>query len=198
MLRSALAILAIFVLAGGSAPAHADEATAWAPAEVSAPAPIWQGLYIGGGGGRRHYETGLTVRPNGRRSNRERFDTFGSVLGGYNWQSGSLVWGIEGDWTRSSHENDSGLYTVCGRAGWAFDNVLIYGTAGVGTEDFALVRTFAGQRIEKQHIGWVAGGGIEALMSQSISARAEVLYFDAGTEQFDFPAKAPSPRYRQH
>jgi outer membrane immunogenic protein len=87
----------------------------------------------------------------------------GGVQGGYNWQSGSMVFGIEGDvsfadWGHSSATFDSldgdvlglrdrdeawgsasadvdMLASVRGRVGFAMDSLLIYGTGGVAWAD---------------------------------------------------------------
>ena len=46
---------------------------------------------------------------------------------------------------------------------------------------------------DQQHVGWVAGGGIEAMMTKRVSLKGEALYFDAGSERYDFPASASPP-----
>ena len=142
---------------------------------------------------------------------------------GINVQFGSLVFGIEADasWADVSRKaifpsaagdlsffrQDLGvLATLRGRAGVAFENVLLYGTAGVagGTvqnrvaflraPDFAFEH--AGSRRDTS-AGYVVGGGVEVLLPQSlqqwallgrllgassVTVRAEYLYFDLGSE----------------
>jgi outer membrane immunogenic protein len=82
------------------------------------------------------------------------------VLAGYNWQSGDRVWGVEGD------INDVGggtLGSIRGRYGFASDNWLYYGTAGVGFTDSAT--------------GLVVGGGAETKIGHNLSAGVEGLFY---------------------
>src|ERR1035437_7148679 len=63
----------------------------------------------------------------------------GGVQGGYNWQTGPWVFGIEGDIEATGAEDTFALWkfsnpwfdTVRGRAGYAFSNILFYGTGGL-------------------------------------------------------------------
>jgi opacity protein-like surface antigen len=63
------------------------------------------------------------------------FDDDSSVLGGvhigYNWQDGSYVFGIEGDANLADENFRDYLASLRLRLGHSFDNVLVYGTAGV-------------------------------------------------------------------
>ncbi|NJM35472.1 MAG: hypothetical protein HC850_13060, partial [Rhodomicrobium sp.] len=63
------------------------------------------------------------------------FDNNSSVLGGihlgYNWQDGARVFGIEGDANLADEDFRDYLATLRFRLGHSFDNVLVYGTAGV-------------------------------------------------------------------
>ena len=66
-----------------------------------------------------------------------------------------------------------------GRLGVAFyDNrTLLYGTGGVAWANIDYSDdTFAGY--SKTHFGWVIGGGLEHMLTQSLSARVEYLYYD--------------------
>src|ERR1700739_2563635 len=93
----------------------------------------------------------------------------GGTLGA-NFQSGAFVFGVEGDWdyfaintgTTATICNFSGsqtgnhwLATARGRAGYASDRVLFYGTAGGA---FANVQTtFNGVQTSHTQSGWTAG-----------------------------------------
>ena len=63
----------------------------------------------------------------------------GGVQAGYNWQSGPWVFGIEGDLQASGADDTFAPWkfsnpwfgTVRGRVGYAFNNVLFYGTGGL-------------------------------------------------------------------
>jgi outer membrane immunogenic protein len=62
-----------------------------------------------------------------------------------------------------------------GRAGFAWDRILFYGTFG----DF---RASSGSLpwTNSTQVGWTAGGGIEAALSPNWSVKVEYLYVDVG------------------
>jgi outer membrane immunogenic protein len=82
------------------------------------------------------------------------------------------------------------LSTFRGRAGFAVDRIFIYGTAGVavgqvsnswGWDSGTPFRdTFS---ISETRSGYVAGGGIEAMLAPHVSVRAEYLHVDLGTSR---------------
>jgi len=106
---------------------------------------------------------------------------------GYNWQKGAVVFGVEGDASASWVDGGNGCCghsvdwatSLRGRLGVAFyDNrTLLYGTGGVAWANIDYSDdTFAGY--SKTHFGWVIGGGLEHMLTQSLSARVEYLYYD--------------------
>jgi outer membrane immunogenic protein len=130
---------------------------------------------------------------------------------GYDWQWNKVVLGVVGefDWT---HLNGSGvirsieipgviavatanekldwLASVRGRLGWAFDNVLFYGTAGGAwtriQTSASLVGTccggdFATPAVSTTKTGVVAGGGFEYRVTPNVSVVGELLWYDFGT-----------------
>jgi len=62
------------------------------------------------------------------------------------------------------------------RLGYAHDNTLFYGTAGIGFIRSRFHIMPADESISKTHMGYVVGGGIEHAFSPNITARAEYLY----------------------
>jgi outer membrane immunogenic protein len=98
---------------------------------------------------------------------------------------GSFVIGLEGDGDYNSTNNNGfksdWLATVRGRAGWAWERVLFYGTGGaafapasVGAGSF-----FAGSLGGSATMtGWTAGGGVEYAFTPNWTAKAEYLYVD--------------------
>jgi outer membrane immunogenic protein len=185
-----------------------------APAPV-APAYSWSGFYIGGHGGggvASNYGASLlddffeddvpeVISTRGRRS-----FGLGGIHGGWNWQLGQAVVGIEGDysWTsaRSSFttsEPDSvsvklrSLASVRGRAGAVFGNLLIYGTAGWGWADTKFSfhdddNTPANLSFSRNVSGVVGGVGIEWYLTSfgpgSLLLRSEWLHYAFGGQEF--------------
>jgi outer membrane immunogenic protein len=127
----------------------------------------------------------------------------GGVQGGYNWQFGQTVAGIEvdgnliagtakrsvGEISLTDQLKQPGfLLTVRPRLGWAFDHrSLLYVTGGYafGTvqavDTFTIgVQTFQSDVTGKQS-GWTAGLGYEYAFSRGVSAKIEYLYVDLGS-----------------
>jgi high affinity Mn2+ porin len=81
--------------------------------------------------------------------------------------------------------------TVRGRLGYAFGNVLAYGTAGYGWGYEQVTRTelaTGDEHIRRQmRNGWVAGGGVEAKIGGNWSADLAYLFADYGNAGSSFP-----------
>jgi outer membrane immunogenic protein len=102
---------------------------------------------------------------------------------------GQFVLGLEADGAWSGIEDDDGavdtsidwLSTVRGRVGFALDNFLIYGTGGAAigevTYDDGVVDD------SDTRVGWTAGAGVEAALTDNISIKGEYLYVDLGEEE---------------
>ncbi|BAT61025.1 OmpA-like transmembrane domain protein [Variibacter gotjawalensis] len=160
-----------------------------APVAVAAPYMLWNGFYIGANAG---YSWGRD-RVGGGRADTDGFSGGGQI--GYNWQfSPNWVFGIEADLQGSNIESDVALLntnvhmwgTVRGRLGYAWNNVLLYGTGG-----FAYGRnelTGFGVSQSKTHTGYTFGGGLEYAFAPQWSAKVEYLYVDLGREFYDAPA----------
>ena len=86
---------------------------------------------------------------------------------GYNWQMGQFVFGVETDIQISGADDTFAPYkfsnpwfgTLRGRAGFAINNVMLYGTAGLAYGE--LKGEFFGLEEDKTLVGWTAGAGIE-------------------------------------
>lgn len=121
-------------------------------------------------------------------------DDNGYIAGGYaglNFQSGSLVFGLEGDFAAAGLDESSGgmsietdmIGNVRGRIGYAFDRVLAYGAGGVA---FANVKADDGSvSDENWQSGFTVGAGVEAAMTDNLLARVEYLYSDFGEETYN-------------
>jgi outer membrane immunogenic protein len=152
-----------------------------------APSTNWQGAYVGGFGGALFGHGEIVSLSNTTTKSTSSEKAVGGAFGGYNWQFGSLVIGAETDWTRiadSSHD----LFTLRGRAGWAFGNSMLYATVGAGTQTATITRLATGQEVEQRHTGVIAGGGFETMLASNLSLRIEGLTFNPGKEQYDFAA----------
>jgi outer membrane immunogenic protein len=132
---------------------------------------------------------------------------FGGGQIGYNWRPlgaggykdgpayGNFVFGVEAD-IQGADITGSGTVsgnagsavartsldwfgTVRGRLGYAFDNVLLYGTGGLafgGVQDKLTTAVTA----DVTRTGFAAGGGVEYAFNPAWSAKVEYLYFDLG------------------
>ena len=165
-----------------------------------APAYDWSGFYVGvnGGGGWGH---------SWWNANTTGFPLSGGQAGGtagYNWQTGNVVFGIEGDLDWSGFDgsattpgcpagcstSDNWLSTVRGRVGYSFGRIMPYVTGGLAVGDIrAATPGFAGG--EAVNPGWTVGGGLEFALPGNWTARAE--YLHVGLGQFDCTACSALP-----
>ena len=88
--------------------------------------------------------------------------------------------------------------TVRGRMGYAFDTVLLYGTAGWAWSSNQYVRTQltgtlnnatagADEAVNQYSSGWTAGAGVSVAVAQNWNVFAEYRYTDFGTTAFTLP-----------
>ncbi len=192
LIAGALALAAAgTALAADLPPAAAPPPRAPA-AYVPAPVFSWTGIYLGINGG---WAWGtatdsiccVSLNPSG--------GLVGGTLGG-NYQIGQFVIGLEGDgdWTNLDGKStvvpgcgaggcetkSTWLATVRGRAGWAWDRVLFYGTGGAA---FGNVQAgvIGGPFDSATQTGWTAGAGIEGAITPNWTVRAEWLYVNLGS-----------------
>lgn len=147
----------------------------------------WTGFYVGavlgyGFGSSTWQPAGLSISPKGM--------MYGATLG-YNWQAGSFVYGLEGDYSFSSvkgsvpcfagscETSNTSLGTIRGRIGYAMDRFLPYFTAGAAFGDIK-ASTSLGNGDSASKIGWALGGGLEYAFLSNWSAKIEYLYVDLG------------------
>jgi outer membrane immunogenic protein len=149
----------------------------------------WTGFYIGinGGGGFGRSDFSAPF-PTGS------FNTSGGLVGGtlgYNYQTGNIVLGAEGDidWSdihgsaacagTSCETRNNWLGTARGRLGYTFGNFMPYVTGGLAVGDINTSIAGVGDASQTK-AGWTAGGGIEAHISGPWSAKVEYLHVDLG------------------
>src|SRR6516225_7074872 len=171
-------------------------------APVSLPSAVnWTGVYLGLNGGFTFGASDWTDSVTGTSS--DNFSTLGFVFGGTvgaNFQAGSWVFGAEadGDWANSSGfgtftttstsslcaggclTKNSWLATVRGRAGYAFDRFLAYGTVGAAFGN--IQANFSNNPVTTStKTGWAIGAGVEYALGFNWSAKAEYLFVDLGS-----------------
>ncbi|HZP69563.1 MAG TPA: outer membrane protein [Pseudolabrys sp.] len=109
---------------------------------------------------------------------------------GYNWQISQFVFGAETDIQASAADDTFAPYkfsnpwfgTLRGRAGFAINNMLLYGTFGLAYGE--LKGEFFGIDENKTHVGWTGGAGLEVGFAPSWSAKVEYLYMDLGNRSY--------------
>jgi outer membrane immunogenic protein len=190
----------VSALALGVAGAQAADLVAAPVVEAASEAYNWTGFYAGVHGG---YGTGDHNSDWDWGYETYSYDLsggFGGVQIGYNHQFASQwVAGVEADFSLSSldHSFIDGAWTVeakvdwfgtlRGRLGYAFDNALVYGTAGAAYGRVKLDEAWMNQGNSyaishaDTHWGWTAGAGLELGISRNVTLKAEYLYVDLGT-----------------
>jgi len=180
----------------------------------------WSGAYIGISGGYgagtvdwtgEYFDGGVGGGEFG-----DDFDVSGWLLGaqaGANVQFDTFVLGIEGDisWTNISGEGEGigpgpdftvpsasidWLGTLRGRAGVAFDQVLVYATAGFayGVGEVGLTNLDGAGDDRTADLtagGWVAGIGAEVALDDNLSIKGEYTYTSLTMDEMQFDNVAP-------
>ena len=186
-------IAGAFVLAAAT-PALAADLPAPGPVPYLPVIPIynWSGFYLGLNGGGAFGNSNWTDPFDAPTGN---FTVSGALVGGtvgFNYQIGSWVLGVEGDgdWANLSGTTfntscigigcttqSNWLATARGRAGYAWDRVLFYGTGGAA---FANVQAAAGGLpfFSSTQAGWTAGVGVEYAIWPNWTAKVEYLFVD--------------------
>ncbi len=118
----------------------------------------------------------------------------GGVFAGYALQNGPIVGGVEADTQVASVGGDghggtlrqNWLTSLRARGGYAFGNVLAYGTVGPawGTSNFSR----NGYNTDKSLQGYAVGVGGEVAINRQISARAELRHYEFGGATYYMPS----------
>ncbi len=199
-MRALLLATAFLFAAGGSA--FAADAVAELPV---ASTYNWSGGYVGLTAG---YGWGDSKFNDGGESNPFDIKGFiGGVTVGYNYQfNQNWVAGIEADLSYSGIKGSFGpgnlgepgggswtcgsgacvtkvdwYSTVRGRIGYAFDNILVYGTGGLAVGHVKSgIDNSSSYQASRTNVGWTAGGGVEYAFNQNWTAKLEYLHVDLG------------------
>ena len=142
----------------------------------------WSGLYAGVNAG---YEwghvTSSSIDPSG---------IAGGGQVGFNWQSGQFVFGGETDIQASAADDTFAPWkfsnpwfgTLRGRVGYALNNILFYGTAGLAYGELA--GQLNALEENKTLVGWTGGLGMEVGLAPKWSAKVEYRYMDLGDRAY--------------
>jgi outer membrane immunogenic protein len=184
---------------------HAADLPIYTPV---APTPVftWSGLYLGvnaGYGWAHGTDTATVTNIFGTFVGTGAGDLNGAIAGGqigWNYQTGSIVLGVEIDaqWSGQKNTTTTGCGFGCalnetveidafgtarGRFGFALDRFLLYSTAGLAwtsAKDSVTASGFGTTlnlvSIQATKIGWTAGAGVEADIVGGLSAKIEYLY----------------------
>lgn len=189
---------------------------------IPAPAPIynWGGIYVGINGG---YAFGNSDWTQGALSTGNFSVDGGLIGGtiGANFQSGQFVFGVEGDWDWADIKGSSAagcgtlgtaippvgtigpmttcetksdwLATIRGRVGYAFDRVLVYGTAGGAVGDVEAGPSSSATFDSSTEFGWTAGAGVEVGITPNLTAKVEYLFVDLSAGSCSASCGTPTP-----
>jgi outer membrane immunogenic protein len=141
---------------------------------------------------------------------------------GYNWQSGSAVFGVEADFSWTSFDRSltnpqfisqfdakwNWFSTVRARFGLALDRTLVYATAGVAIvdQDYEVFRQGNGcgpasgdpcAKLSKTEVGLALGAGVEYALASNWSFKAEYLFIKLPTKDIGLSfANAPGNTFQ--
>ena len=190
-LFAAVSLIGISVFSGGALAADpfVDPGVDWSG--------FYAGVQLGYQWGDDHTEEFITATglPSGFDQDFDPEGVVGGIHAGYNFQTGSIVWGIEADLEASDFD---GGYTLANGNGTDFDSnwqgsvrarvglpvgsALIYATGGLAVAEleYAYFTPVLSEDFSSTEVGWTAGGGAEWMFNPSWTTRIEYRYTDYG------------------
>jgi outer membrane immunogenic protein len=205
------ALIAVGAAASASAADLAARPYTKAPMMAPAPLPTWAGFYVGvqGGGAWGTSDETYVAFPNSPGfAATQNYDTSGGFVGGvagYNWQFGTFVIGIEGDYhwadingrsaTINAGAGDTyftklrGFGDIKGRLGYTAGDALFFVSGGAAVGDFqhrydnGPLNSFSQT---DTRWGWTVGVGAEYMFAPSWSAKVEYNYVDFGKSTLQY------------
>lgn len=202
-------LVGLIALCGGLLGALAPTAAADKPsAHLLPPAPAlpalysWTGAYLGLQAGyawgqeRSNVSDTLGRAFNGAAFRQSADSALGGIHAGFNYQTGSFVFGIEGD-VEALHVKEElvapGIAarvtrdwqaSLRGRVGFALDRFMIYATGGAAFTEvgFHAANTVTGlaESADRSRTGWTAGAGVNFAYTDNLILGAEYRYTDFG------------------
>jgi outer membrane immunogenic protein len=164
------------------------------------PAFSWTGFYLGGLAGYEWADMETDA------SDFDSDNFAGGVFTGYNFDVGNgLVVGVEGDVTYHDQEGtdsagvDFGTDwngTLRGRLGYAMGRFMVYGTGGLAVANAEA--SDATSSDSQTAVGWTAGAGVEAAVTDNVFARVEYRYTDLGSDSYSLDSGDTDAELKSH
>jgi outer membrane immunogenic protein len=220
------AAAALFMAGAAQTAAAADLPMKAPPPRMAAPVPYsWTGFYVGGfvgaGWGTDSAVLNSVAFPGGGANiglpltQVSTSGFLGGIQAGYNYQSGWVVWGIEGDFAGtdikgtapcvllfSCSETDNWLATVSARVGGVVaDRFLVYVKGGGAwlnekgsfKNTLPILGFIGSSSATSTADGWLLGMGAEYAFTQNWSGVIEYDYMDFGNHNTTFPSPFIAP-----
>jgi outer membrane immunogenic protein len=183
-------------------PVLAADLSAYTKAPALAP-PVydWSGFYVGGfgGGGYGNHNLDNALGPAGLADFTVNYSSQGELAGGeagYNVQSGSYLFGVEGDMFWSNIKGNDAFAlgsndatnlrwggTLRARSGFTVDRWLMFFTGGWAYGDLLHTNTDPVNGIDQftnHRSGLAGGGGIAYALTDNVIGKLEYRYYDFG------------------
>ncbi|NTJ41771.1 porin family protein [Agrobacterium larrymoorei] len=174
-----------------------------APVAYEQPAPVkdWSGAYLGG---TVNYDWG---RFSGGSRDADGFG--GGLYGGYNWQSGQIVYGAEADIAYGDEKGSAGNFagdslegkqklngSLRARVGYDMNPFMPYVTGGLAVSNNEISNGRSDD--DATALGYTVGAGVEALVTDNITARLEYRYSDYQNKDFTLDTGTVSRGFDDH
>jgi outer membrane immunogenic protein len=200
-MKTFLSAASIAVLSLAAVQAHAADlpsytpAEAYAPAEQASPVYDWSGFYVGAHAGYAFGKLDTFTPATAARSRPDGNGMFGGIQAGYNHQINQFVVGVEADGSMGGIDGNGApggvpvssdvnwQSSIRGRAGYAFDRFLAYGTAGVAMG--GIEASEGGVKDKKTHVGYTVGAGLETAITQNVTLKTEYRWTDLNKKSYD-------------
>jgi len=160
--------------------------------QALAQTPSWNGPYLGVFAGMVEADTSRRLSNAGFSVTYSPSGSLTGALAGYNWDTGSIVGGLEfkGAFARAYRDNNDGgaggildttnlrsVWSLTGRIGMKADRILIFASGGLAHQELSHTGTSGSctdERFKARPGGLVLGGGAEYRFANALSARIDV------------------------
>lgn len=149
----------------------------------------WSGPYVGASIGVQ------SLRAKDEFSDATKYDgSVGGIYAGYNFRIDHMLLGVEVDAMYSTideinsfgNELETGFQTAAKvKAGFVHDRFALYGIAGVIAAKAEFGRPARGISDSNRHFGYTLGAGVEAFITESISARLEYQHTELNKQTYN-------------